>query len=368
MPTTIATQPSDRRTFLRTAATAVAGAASYAAFPTPTNAATPGAGTDQRSLDADDGRHVVIIDCDPGQDDAVNIMFALGASDRLDVRAITTVAGNVGLDLTQRNARIVRDWAGATYAIPVYAGCPRPLVRDLVNAADVHGQTGLEGVPLHEPLAPLAKEHAVEFLIETLRAARPGSVTICATGPLTNIATALICAPDIKRGIRELVIMGGAWFERGNITPAAEFNMYVDPHAAKVVFESGVPIVVLPRDVAVKAMITPARIAPIRALGNRCGAMAAAIMDAEIAQKKKVRGVEECPMYDPTAGGYLIDPTLFKGRVVNVAIEVTGELTTGETVVDWDKRTARKPNALWITEVDADGFYEALRVCLARLP
>jgi purine nucleosidase len=319
-------------------------------------------------LDAGDGRRAVIIDCDPGQDDAINIMFALGATDTLDVRAITTVAGNVGLDLTQRNARIIRDWAGATHSIPVYAGCPRPLVRDLVSAADVHGQTGLEGVPLHEPLAPLAKEHAVEYLIKTLRMAKPGSVTICATGPLTNIATALICAPDITKGIREIVIMGGAYFERGNITPAAEFNIYVDPQAAKVVFESGLSIVVLPRDVAVKAMITPARIAPIRALGNRCGTMAAAIMTAEIAQKKKVRGVEECPMYDPTAGGYLIDPTLFKGRVVNVAIEVAGEVTIGETVVDWEKRTGREPNALWITEVNADGFYEALRACLAKLP
>jgi purine nucleosidase len=193
-------------------------------------------------------------------------------------------------------------------------------------------------------------------------------VTLCATGPLTNLATAFIEAPEIRDGIREIVLMGGAFFERGNITPAAEFNIYVDPQAAQVVFASGVPIVVLPRDVAVKALITPARIAPIRALGNRCGTMAADIMAAEVAYQKGRKGVEEAPMYDPCATGYLIEPSLFKGREVNVMIETVGEWTLGETVVDWSGHSGRKPNATWITEVDADGFYAALRARLATLP
>ncbi|WP_175829391.1 nucleoside hydrolase, partial [Burkholderia anthina] len=159
-------------------------------------------------------------------DDAIAILFALGASDRLDVRALTAVAGNVPLELTERNARIIRDWAGRTRTLPVYAGCPRPLMRELITAANVHGKTGLEGVELRDAL-------------------------------------------------REIVLMGGAFLERGNITPAAEFNVYVDPEAARIVLASGVSIVVLPRDVAVKAPITPARIEPFRALGNRCGKVVA---------------------------------------------------------------------------------------------
>nr|WKF55724.1 Pyrimidine-specific ribonucleoside hydrolase RihA [Paraburkholderia busanensis] len=336
-----------------------------------TSAATPqhpAEASSSTTATADTTRRTVIIDCDPGQDDAIAILFALGAADRLDVRAITTVAGNVPLDLTERNARIVRDWAGRTHSLPVYAGCPRPLTRELITAANVHGKTGLEGVPLHEPLAPLAPQHAVAFLIDTLRAAPPHSVTLCALGPLTNLASALIEAPEIRNGIRDIVLMGGAFFERGNITPAAEFNIYVDPQAAQVVFESGVPIVVLPRDVAVKAPITPARIAPFRVPGKRCSTMVADIMAAEVAYQKGRRGVEAAPMYDPCATGYLIAPSLFKGREVNVVIETTGEWTLGETVVDWSGHSGRKPNATWITEVDADGFYAALQARVATLP
>ncbi|WP_186023264.1 nucleoside hydrolase [Burkholderia gladioli] len=313
-------------------------------------------------------RRSVIIDCDPGQDDAIAILFALGASDRLDVRALTAVAGNVPLELTERNARIIRDWAGRTRTLPVYAGCPRPLMRELITAANVHGKTGLEGVELPEPQAPVAPQHAVQYLVETLRAAPRQSVTICALGPLTNLATALTEAPEIRDALREIVLMGGAFFERGNITPAAEFNVYVDPEAARIVLASGVPIVVLPRDVAVKAPITPARIEPFRALGNRCGKVVADIMAAEVAYQNKRRGVESAPMYDPSATGYLVDPSLFKGKLVNVEVETTGQWTLGETVVDWSGHSGRKPNATWITEVDADRFYATLREKIATLP
>ncbi|NHL69856.1 nucleoside hydrolase [Burkholderia ambifaria] len=312
----------------------------------------------------DAARRTVIIDTDPGQDDAIAILFALGAHDRLDVRALTAVAGNVPLDLTERNARIIRDWAGRTQTLPVFAGCQRPLV----TAANVHGKTGLEGVELHEPRAPLAAGHAVSYLVDTLSRAAPNSVTLCALGPLTNIATALVEAPQIRGALREIVLMGGAFFERGNITPAAEFNIYVDPRAAEIVFGSGVPIVVLPRDVAVKAPITPARVTPFRALGNRCGAIVADIMDAELAYNKQRRGVDDGPMYDPTAVGYLVDPTLFNGRKVNVVVETTGQWTLGETVIDWNGRSGRAPNATWINEVDADRFYATLAERIAKLP
>ncbi len=351
-----------RRNFLMQASTLAA------ASLLPIGARAAQAGDATEATDTANAPRGVIIDCDPGQDDTIAILFALGATDRLDVRALTAVAGNVPLELTSRNARIIRDWAGRTATLPVYAGCPRPIARELVTAANVHGKTGIEGVTLPEPQAPLAPQHAVQFLIDTLRAAPKRSLTLCALGPLTNLATALTEAPEIRDGIREIVMMGGAFFERGNITPAAEFNVYVDPEAAKIVFASGVPIVVLPRDVAVKAAITPARVAPLRAIGKRCSTIVADIMAAELAYQKQRRGVESAPMYDPTATGYLIAPQLFRGRLVNVEVETTGQWTLGETVVDWSGHSGRPPNATWITEVEADGFYAALRERIAALP
>ena len=187
----------------------------------------------------------IIIDTDPGQDDAAAIMLALGSPEELDVLGITTVAGNVPLALTSKNARIVCDFSGKT-DVKVYAGCDKPLKRPLVTAEYVHGATGLDGPELHEPVTPLQPEHAVDFIIETLRREPAGTVTLCPLGALTNIATAMIKAPDIVGKIQEIVLMGGAYFEVGNITPAAEFNIYVDPEAAEMVFKSGVPIVMIP--------------------------------------------------------------------------------------------------------------------------
>jgi purine nucleosidase len=313
-------------------------------------------------------RQTIVIDCDPGQDDAIAILLALGAHEALDVRAITTVSGNVPVEITQRNACIVRDWAGKTATLPVYAGCSRPLAREPFTAADVHGESGLEGLELHEPLAPVAGQHAVDWLVEMLSAAVPASVTICAIGPLTNIATALLQAPQICASVREIVLMGGAYFQRGNATPVAEFNLYVDPDAAEIVFSSDVPIVVLPRDAAVNAPITPARIAPIRAIGNRCGNVVADLMEAILAFNVWRRGLAEAPMYDPLTIGYLIDPSLFGGRAVNVVIETAGKWTLGETVVDWTGRTGRTINAKWINEVDADSFYTMLCEKIRNLP
>jgi len=312
-------------------------------------------------------RHTIIIDADPGQDDAIAILFALAANDRLDIRAITTVAGNVGIDLTSRNARIVLDWANRT-EVPVYAGCPRPLVRDLVTAQSIHGKEGLEGVPLHEPKIQLAKDHAVEFLMNTLRVVPERSVTICAIGPLTNLAATLVQAPDVKRGIKEIVMMGGAYFKRGNITPTAEFNVYVDPHAAAVVFESGLPITVLPLDVSHKVLTTTARVERIKNLGNRAGRLIAQILTAYERHEIEKFDSEGGPLHDPCVIGYLLEPELFSGRRVNVAVEIYSALTLGETVVDWNRVTERPPNALWINNVDADGFYSLLTETLACLP
>jgi purine nucleosidase len=309
----------------------------------------------------------IIIDTDPGQDDAVAILFAVAADDQLDIRAITTVAGNVPLNLTSKNARIVLGWANRT-DIPVYAGCPRPLVRELVTAENIHGQTGLEGVPLDDPRVELAKGHAVDFLINTLRNAPGESVTLCMIGPMTNLAVALIQDPSIKRGIKEVVLMGGAYHTRGNVTPAAEFNVYVDPHAASVIFESGIRIVVLPLDVTQKVLSTKARVKHLEDLGNRAGKLIAAILVSHARQEIESLGSEGGPLHDPCVIAYLLKPTLFSGRSVHVAVETQGEFTLGETVVDWHGIARRPPNAFWINEVDADGFYSLLTETVGRLP
>jgi purine nucleosidase len=302
----------------------------------------------------DPSRRTIVIDTDPGQDDAVAILFALGAHDQLDLRAVTTVAGNVPLSLTSKNARIVLGWANRT-DIPVYAGCPRPLVRELVTAESIHGQTGLDGVPLDEPKVELAKDHAVDFLIETLRNAPEKSVTLCLIGPMTNLAAALAKDPGIKRGIKEVVIMGGAYHARGNVTPVAEFNIYVDPHAANIVFESGIPIVVLPLDVTHKALSTKPRVKRLEDIGNGVGRLIAAILVSNARREIEELGLAGGPLHDPCVIAYLLAPSLFSGRLVNVAVETRGEFTLGETVVDWRGKTRRSPNAFWINEIDVDG-------------
>jgi purine nucleosidase len=311
-------------------------------------------------------RRIIVIDTDPGQDDAVAILFALGAHDQLDLRAITAVAGNVPLSLTSKNARIVLGWAERT-DIPVYAGCPRPLVRELVTAESIHGKTGLDGVPLDEPKVELAKDHAVDFLIDTLRNAQEKSVTLCLIGPMTNLAAALVKDPGIKRGIKEVVLMGGAYHARGNVTPVAEFNIYVDPHAANIVFESGIPIVVLPLDVTHKALSTKPRVKRLEDIGNGVGRLIAAILVSHARREIEELG-SAGPLHDPCVIAYLLAPSLFSGRHVNVAVETRGEFTLGETVVDWHGKTRRSPNAFWINEIDADGFYALLTETIERLP
>ena len=309
-------------------------------------------------------RRAIIIDSDPGLDDAVAILFALAAQDRLDLLAITTVAGNVPLNLTSRNARIVLDWANRQ-DLPVYTGCPRPLVRELVTAQYFHGKTGLGSMPLHEPQAKLAHGHAVDFLIRKLGSVSERSVTLCCIGPLTNLAAALIQAPDVTRGIEELIIMGGAYLERGNITPTAEFNIFVDPHAADVVFASRVPLTVLPLDVTHKVLSTRSRIQRLESLGNRAGKLIAAIL---LSHGQHEDENEAAPLHDPCVIAYLLDPSLFSGRRVNVTIETRSDLTLGETVVDWREIAQQPANALWIDQVDANRFYALLIETVSRLP
>ena len=308
----------------------------------------------------------IIIDTDPGQDDAVAILLALASPDEMDVLGITAVAGNVPLALTQKNARIVCELAGRP-DVPVFAGCDRPLKRALVTAEHVHGKTGLDGPVLPDPLMPLQDAHAVEFLIQTLRREPAESVTLCALGPLTNIATAMQAAPEIVPRIAQIVLMGGAYFEVGNITPAAEFNIHVDPEAAEIVFASGVPLTVMPLDVTHKALVTKSRNDALRALGTRVGQAVAEMTDFFERFDKAKYGSAGAPLHDPCVTAYLLRPDLFTGRHINVEIETEGRFTAGMTVADWWGVTGRAPNAMFMGDLDADGFFALLTERLGRL-
>lgn len=309
----------------------------------------------------------IIIDTDPGQDDAVAILLALASPEDMEVLGITVVAGNVPLPLTQRNARIICELAGRR-DMKVFAGEAAPLSRPLVTAEHVHGKTGLDGPQLPEPTMSLAGEDAVGFIIDTLRSEPAGTVTLCPLGPLTNIATAFRRAPDIVGRVQEIVLMGGAYFEVGNITPAAEFNIYVDPEAADEVFRSGAEIVVLPLDVTHKAMTNKRRVDAFRALGTEVGRMVAAWTDFFERFDKEKYGGEGAPLHDPCVIAWLIRPELFSGRFINVMIETKGEFTTGMTVADWWRVTDRPANANFIRHVNRDGLFRLLADRLARLP
>jgi len=308
----------------------------------------------------------IIIDTDPGQDDAVAILLALASPKELSVLGITAVAGNVPLDLTSKNARIVCELAGRP-DIPVWAGCAAPLVRDLVTAEHVHGKTGLDGPVLPDPTMPLQEGHAVDFIIETLRSCPAKTVTLCPLGPLTNIATALQRAPEIAAKIDEIVLMGGAYFEVGNITPAAEFNIFVDPQAAQIVFQSGCPLTVIPLDVTHKALVTAPRNEAFRAMGTPVGIAVAEMTDFFERFDKEKYGSAGAPLHDPCVIAYLLQPHLFTGRKINVEIETQSPLTLGMTVTDWWGVTDRPANATFMGDIDANGFFTLLTNRLARL-
>lgn len=312
-------------------------------------------------------RRRLIIDTDPGLDDAVAILLALAAADELEVLGIVAVAGNLPLSQTERNARRICELAERP-DVPVYAGCARPMLRPLATAERVHAETSRDQLLLPDPTMVPQAQHGVDFLIETLRSADPGTITLCALGPLTNIAMALVKAPEIAGQIHELVLMGGAGFELGNVTPAAEFNIHVDPHAAAIVMNSGIPITMIPLDVTHQVLSTPLRIEALRSLENSCGRAVAALLGSFEKNRRAKFGSRARALHDPSVIAYLLRPTLYEGRDVNVAIEIESPLTIGMTVVDWWGVTGRSVNVRFMTKVDANGFYELLTEKLARLP
>ena len=310
-------------------------------------------------------KRAIIIDTDPGQDDAIAILLAF-ASPELDLLGLTIVAGNVPLDLTVKNALKVCELAGKTDT-KVYPGAAGPLGRPLVTAEHVHGSTGLDGPDLPKPAMQPQDGDGADFIIDQIRANAAGHITLCPLGPLTNIATALQRAPDIAPKIREIVLMGGGFFEGGNITPAAEFNIYVDPQAAEIVFKSGVPIVMAPLDCTHKALTTKARIDALRAKNTAVCDAAADLVDFFERFDEEKYGTDGGPLHDPCVIAYLIAPDLFSGRMCNVEIETKSELTMGMTVIDWWGVTDRPKNALVLNNVDAQGFFNLITERIAAL-
>ncbi|MCO5071723.1 MAG: nucleoside hydrolase [Rhizobiaceae bacterium] len=307
----------------------------------------------------------IIIDTDPGQDDALAILLAL-ASPELEVLGMVAVAGNTPLELTQLNIRKICEVAGRS-DVKVFAGCDRPMMRKLVTAEYVHGATGLDGYDLPDPVMPLQDGDGVDFIIETLRREEPGTVTLCTLGPLTNIGTALSRAPDIASRVQELVLMGGGYFEGGNITPSAEFNIYVDPDAAEIAFTAGIKTTVLPLDVTHQVLTNKQRVAAIQALGTRPAEVAVGWLDFFKRFDEEKYGIEGGPLHDPNVIAYLLKPELYSGRFCNIEIETSSELTLGEMVVDWWGVTQRPKNATYLRDVNADGFFSLLTERLARL-
>ncbi len=311
----------------------------------------------------------ILLDCDPGHDDAVAILLALASPAELELLGLCVVGGNVKLDATVLNARKLLALAGRE-DIPVYAGCPRPMLREMVTAEHVHGDTGLDsgsGRELPEPDTPVANQHAVSLLIDTIRQAPAGEITLVATGPLTNVAVAFAMAPDIIDRLHELVVMGGAGFEPGNITPAAEFNIFVDPHAARAVFESGVKLTMFGLDVTHQMLITPPRLKNIAENGGRVGEVVADLLDFFNQYDIGKYGWDGAPLHDPCTIAWLIDPTLFEGRAMHVAVDTNEGPSLGRTVTDWFGVTDAEPNAMVITKGDADRFFALITERLALL-
>ncbi len=304
-------------------------------------------------------RKKIIIDCDPGQDDAVMLLLALACPDEFDVLGITTVAGNVPLELTQRNARIICELAGRR-DVPVFAGCGKPMRHELITAENVHGKTGIDGIDIYEPDMPLQERHAVDFIISTLLAADDDSITLVPTGPLTNIGEALSRRPEVLPKIRQIVMMGGAMREGGNTSPSAEFNILEDPDAAHIVMHCGRPLTIVPLDVTHQVLVSRQRLDQIRALETPVGAAIVGMMEFFNCFDSKKYGSDGAPLHDPCTIAYLLKPDLFEGRLCNVEIETGSPLTRGHTAVDFWGVTGRNLNANWLHKVDADGFFELL--------
>jgi purine nucleosidase len=308
----------------------------------------------------------VIIDTDPGPDDGVAILTALG-SPLIEVLGVCAVAGNVPLHHTVRNVRKILELA-ERQDVRVFAGAEAPLARPLFTAEYVHGETGFDGYDLPEPTMSIQSQHAADFIVEEVMSRPPRTITICALGPLTNIASALERDERIAERIKQIVWMGGSLSEGGNVTPAAEFNCYVDPEAAARVLRSGAQVVMMPLDVTHKAHVTAERIDRFRIMENKVGPIFAELLTYAKQFDWQKYGADRAPMHDPTTVVWLLRPELFSGLYVNVEVETISPLTIGMTVIDWWCVTNRQKNAYVVRNIDTEGFYDAIFESFRRMP
>ncbi|HEX5378574.1 MAG TPA: nucleoside hydrolase [Phenylobacterium sp.] len=309
-------------------------------------------------------RTSLIIDCDPGVDDAIALFLAFAAPERLDILGITTVAGNVSARLTARNARILRQIARRE-DVPVIPGCERPMVRQAVEAGHFHGESGLGNLAIFEPAAGVAEGHAVDFIVETVMSRPQGGVSLAVTGPMTNLAMAMVREPRIISRLGQVVAMGGARREGGNITASAEFNIYADPHAAQVVASSGCELVMMGLDVTHQVRATPERIGRLRALDTASARAAAELLDFACEVEARLGTGGDPPQHDPCTIAYLIDPTLFTTVPCRLAVETGSELTLGHTAVEFRLEDPAAARVRWATDADADGIFDLLTRALA---
>ncbi len=305
----------------------------------------------------------LVLDCDPGHDDAVALLVA-GASDALDLRAVTTVGGNQILDKCTRNACRVLSAAGLTH-VPVAAGAAGPLERPLVIADDVHGESGLDGPRWGEPTVNPVDVDAVELLRLTISTADQ-PVVVAATGPLTNIAALLTTHPEVSANIREISWMGGST-ARGNVTPLAEFNAAVDPEAVRVVLDSGLAVTMCGLDVTHQALATDEVLATLRALDTPLGNLVVELLTFFAGTYRDIFGFAAPPVHDPVAVARVIDPTLVRAVRANVEIETRGAWTTGATVVDLHGNSGRQPSNVDVAlDLDAERFWKLVVGSVAR--
>jgi len=303
------------------------------------------------------------MDCDPGHDDAIALILAYG-SDKIEIRAVTTTAGNQTIEKTTNNALRIMTFLGAK--IPVAPGCAKPLFRDLIIAPEVHGESGLDGPVLPEPAYEAEPVHAVELMAETVKNSNE-KITIVPTGALTNVALFLLTYPELKDRIERISLMGGACWG-GNWTPAAEFNILVDPEAARIVFESGIPITMSGLDVTHKAYIADDDRERFRKTGTKTAVMVAELLDFFAKFHDENFDFHGSPLHDPCAVAWLIAPEIFTGRDCHVEIETTGKLTTGSTVVDFYNVLKKEKNATVLFDIDREKFVDLLAGHLEEMP
>ncbi|MFC9850893.1 uridine-preferring nucleoside hydrolase UriH [Streptomyces prasinus] len=306
----------------------------------------------------------IILDCDPGHDDAIALLLAHGNPD-IDLVAVTTVVGNQTLEKVTRNALSVARIAGIT-GVPFAAGCPRPLVRAIETAPDIHGETGLDGPVLPEPTLELDRRHAVDLIIDTVMSHEPGEITIVPTAGLTNIALAARKEPRIVERVREVVLMGGGYHE-GNWSAVAEFNIIIDPEAAHIVFNESWPVTMVGLDLTHQALATPEVAKRIAAVGTKPAEFVSELLDFFGATYKEAQGFEHPPVHDPCAVAYVIDPSVMTVRKAPVDVELTGGLTLGMTVTDFRAPAPADCHTQVAVELDRERFWDLVVDALERI-